>query len=41
MLLASIVGTPRGIRQLVRYQFVAQAVMYEGRNGMPEAVDAV
>jgi hypothetical protein len=33
VLLASVVGAPWGIRQLVRYQFVAQTVMYEGRNG--------
>ena len=33
VLLASFVGAPWGIRQLVRYQFVAQAVMYEERDG--------
>lgn len=33
VLLISFVGAPWGIRQLVRYQFVAQAVMYEGRDG--------
>jgi hypothetical protein len=33
VLLASVVGAPWGIRQLIRYQFVAQTVMYEGRNG--------
>ncbi|MFP5487250.1 MAG: hypothetical protein ACLGHQ_02960 [Acidimicrobiia bacterium] len=32
-LLVSFVGAPWGIRQLVRYQFVAHAVMYEGRDG--------
>jgi hypothetical protein len=32
-LLASFVGAPWGVRQLVRYQFVGQAVMYEGRDG--------
>ena len=33
VLLVSIVGAPWGVRQLVRYQFVSQAVMYEDRNG--------
>jgi hypothetical protein len=33
VLLVSVVGAPWGIRQLVRYQFVAHAVMYEGRDG--------
>jgi hypothetical protein len=33
VLLVSFVGIPWGIRQLVRYQFVAQAVMYEERDG--------
>ena len=32
-LLVSIVGIPWGIRQLVRYQFLAQAVMLEGLDG--------
>ena len=33
VLLASFVGIPWGIRQLVRYQLSAQAVMLEDRNG--------
>jgi hypothetical protein len=33
VLLVSFIGVPWGIRQLIRYQFVAQAVMYEDRNG--------
>lgn len=32
-LLISFVGAPWGVRQLVRYQFLAQAVMYEERDG--------
>jgi hypothetical protein len=32
-LLATFVGVPWGIRQLVRYQFVPQAVMYDDRSG--------
>lgn len=33
LLFASVVGIPWGIRQVVRYQFVAQAVMVDGRAG--------
>ena len=33
VLLASFVGIPWGIRQLVRYQFLAQSVMYDDRSG--------
>jgi hypothetical protein len=33
VLLASFVGAPWGIRQLVRYQFVPQAVTYDDRSG--------
>ena len=33
VLLASFVGAPWGIRQLVRYQFVPQAVTYDDRAG--------
>ena len=33
VLLATIVGAPWGIRQLVRYQFVAQAVMFDECDG--------
>lgn len=32
-LLVSVVGVPWGVRQLVRYQFLAQAVMVDGRDG--------
>ncbi len=38
VLLASFVGAPWGIRQLVRYQFVPQTVMYEDRSGQ-DALD--
>jgi hypothetical protein len=37
-LLVSFVGAPWGIRQLVRYQFVPQAVMHDDRSGR-EALD--
>ncbi len=33
VLLVSFVGIPWGIRQLVRYQFIAHTVMYEERDG--------
>jgi hypothetical protein len=33
VLLVSVVGIPWGVRQLVRYQFLAQAVMVDGRGG--------
>jgi len=33
VLLASVIGIPWGIRQLVRYQFIAQAVTLEDRTG--------
>lgn len=33
VLLASIIGIPWGIRQLVRYQFASQVVVREGRSG--------
>jgi len=32
-LLISVVGIPWGVRQLVRYQFIAQAVMVDGQGG--------
>ena len=32
-LLATFVGAPWGVRQLVRYQFIAQAVMFDDRSG--------
>jgi hypothetical protein len=33
VLLASVIGIPWGVRQLVRYQFLAQAVMHDDRSG--------
>ena len=33
VLLTSVIGIPWGIRQLVRYQFVAQAITLEDQNG--------